>query len=63
LEEKPKTATMEIFRNTFVKTKEKESRDKISDAFFKMKQNDVTTFWRLFNLLCSNYAIPNVKYF
>jgi hypothetical protein len=43
---------MEIFKNTNVKTKEKEARDRISDCFFKMKQNDNITFWRIFNFLC-----------
>lgn len=60
LEEKPKTAFLEIFKNTNVKTKEKEARDKISDCFFKLKQNDSATFWRLFSFISAEYFIPNV---
>jgi hypothetical protein len=52
---------MEIFKNTNVKTKEKEARDRISDCFFKMKQNDNITFWRLFNFLCVEFYSSNVK--
>lgn len=44
---------MEIFKNTNVKIKEKDYRDKISDCFYKMKQNDITTFLRIFNYICS----------
>jgi hypothetical protein len=50
LEEKPKKNIMEIFKMTFIRTKDKQYKEKISDKYHKMKQNDSVAFIKLFNI-------------
>lgn len=40
---------MEIFRNTAVRTKEKQYKQKISDKYHKLRQHDYNSFMKLFN--------------
>ena len=60
LEEKPKTTLMEIFKNCSFKAKDREGREKVSECFSKMKQNDVATFTRVFTLYSYEYHIWDV---
>lgn len=58
LEEKPKSSTLENFKSLSIKTRD--SKDKISDSFSKMKQQDISTFLRLFNFVIADYQIADV---
>lgn len=49
LEERPKSVVYEVFKNTLIKVKDRQGKEKISDKYFKLKQNDTVTFSRLFN--------------
>lgn len=49
---------MENFKNLSIR--KKDSKDKISDSFSKMKQQDLSTFLRLFTHITAEYHIPQV---
>lgn len=61
LEEKPKASIMDSFKNLNIRIT-KESKDKISDSFYKMKQHDLNTFSRIFAHITAEYHIPEVKH-
>lgn len=48
LEEKPKLIVMEIFKTINIKLREKQSKEKLSDKYYKLKQNDQGTFTKLY---------------
>lgn len=49
LEEKPKNLIMELFKTITIKVKDKQQREKLSDKYLKLRQNDEGTFSRLFH--------------
>ena len=59
LEEKPKGPIMDVFKNTTFKLKDKQS-ERISDSFFKMKQNDTKTFLKLISIMRSGFLQRDV---
>ena len=61
LEEKPKSSIMDSFKNLNIRIT-KDSKDKISDCFSKMKQQDFNTFNKIFAFVISDYYIPQVNY-
>ena len=55
LEEKPKAMILELFKGTSLK-KEKNQKEKLVDKYLKLKQGDVGTFAKLFDI-CSFVCI------
>lgn len=50
---------MEIFKNTNFKSKDKQN-ERVSDFFFKMKQNDIKTYMKLINIIRTGFLNKNV---
>jgi hypothetical protein len=48
---------MEVFKATTIKLKDKQQREKLSDKYAKLKQNDVGTFSKLFQ----HCALPSIS--
>ena len=42
---------MDVFKNTAIKVKDRQ-KEKLSDKYFKIKQNDNSTFQKLFSFCC-----------
>jgi hypothetical protein len=60
LEEKPKNLIMEVFKTTTIKLKDKQLREKLSDKYAKLRQNDVGTFSKLFQVVALSSINGNV---
>jgi hypothetical protein len=57
LEEKPKTIIQEIFKSTTIKLKDKVNKEKLSDKYTKLRQNDVGTFNKIFQ----HSSLPSIN--
>jgi hypothetical protein len=62
LEEKPKTVIMEVFKATTIKLKDKQNRERLADKYTKLRQNDVSTFVKLFQHCSLPSVRPNVPH-
>lgn len=62
LEEKPKTIIMEVFKATTIKLKHKQHRERLADKYAKLRQNDVSTFIKLFQHCSLPSVRPNVPH-
>lgn len=47
---------MEIFKTTTIKLKDKQIKEKLWDKYFKLKQNDQSTFLKLYQ----HCALPSI---
>lgn len=56
LEEKPKTIILEVFKATTLKLKDKQHRERLADKYTKLRQNDTSTFLKLFQ----HCALPSL---
>lgn len=51
---------MDIFKNTIFKLKDKQN-ERVSDCFFKMKQNDTKTYMKLISIIRAGFLQKNVN--
>lgn len=57
LEERPKPLILEVFKATTIKLKENKQKEKLSDKYAKLRQNDQGTFTKLFQFC----ALPSIS--
>ncbi len=48
---------MEVFKATTIKLKDKQHRERLADKYAKLRQNDTSTFLKLFQ----HCALPSVR--
>ncbi len=54
---------MEVFKATTIKLKDKQNRERLADKYTKLRQNDVSTFIKVFQHCSLPSVLPNVSHF